>query len=106
MVLVGRKKPSAEALELINRWQEAGAKVKTVALDISDAREVTQFMDQFSQSFSLKGIVHSAGVLDDGLLMQQNFRRYETVMTPKITGLGIYKRRLRRKIDLDFFVSF
>jgi acyl carrier protein len=53
----------------------------------------------------LRGIIHAAGVLDDGVLLQQDWRRFEKVMAPKVDG-SWNLHTLTRKEALDFFVLF
>jgi len=53
----------------------------------------------------LRGIVHAAGVLDDGVLIQQEWARFARVMSPKIAG-SWNLHRLTMGLPLDFFVLF
>jgi myxalamid-type polyketide synthase MxaE and MxaD len=53
----------------------------------------------------LRGIIHAAGVIDDGLLLQQDWERFTSVMAPKVAGAwNLHTLTLRR--PLDFFVMF
>lgn len=52
---------------------------------------------------ALRGIVHAAGVLDDGVVTAQSWARFATVMAPKVLGTW-HLHRLSRA--LDFFVLF
>jgi acyl carrier protein len=53
----------------------------------------------------LRGVIHSAGVLEDGVLLQQNWDRFATVFAPKVTG-SLLLHRLTASDNLDFFVLF
>jgi acyl carrier protein len=53
----------------------------------------------------LRGIFHEAGVLDDGVLSQQNWSRFERVMKPKAHGAWLL-HSLTEHMPLDFFVLF
>src|SRR5205814_9986715 len=53
----------------------------------------------------LRGIVHAAGVLDDGVLIQQEWTRFARVMAPKISG-SWNLHTLTLDLPLDFFVFF
>ena len=53
----------------------------------------------------LRGVVHAAGVLDDGILEQQTWSRFAGVMAPKVFGAWNL-HRLTLSSDLDFFVLF
>jgi acyl carrier protein len=53
----------------------------------------------------LRGIVHAAGVLDDGVLTEQTWERFAPVLAPKVEG-SWNLHRLTRALPLDFFVMF
>jgi myxalamid-type polyketide synthase MxaC len=53
----------------------------------------------------LRGIVHAAGVLEDGVLTQQTWPRFENVLGPKLIG-GWNLHRATAGAPLDFFVMF
>ncbi len=53
----------------------------------------------------LRGIVHAAGVLDDGILLQQDWERFTRVMAPKVKGTWNL-HVLIQKQPLDFFLVF
>jgi len=53
----------------------------------------------------LRGVMHCAGVLSDGVLSQLDRRRFETVMAPKVAG-SWHLHDLTRRLPLDFFLLF
>ena len=53
----------------------------------------------------LRGIVHAAGVLDDGPLVQQEWDRFAEVMAPKVQGAWEL-HAATEDLPLDFFVLF
>ena len=53
----------------------------------------------------LRGVVHAAGLLDDGLLAEQTEARFERVLRPKVAGAR-HLDRLTRGRPLDFFVLY
>ncbi|WP_050432979.1 type I polyketide synthase [Chondromyces crocatus] len=87
LVLVGRGDPSATAQEQIARFEQAGASVKTARVDVADEAALTGLLTELRTTMPpLRGVFHSAGVLDDGLLLQQTRERFEGVMRPKALG--------------------
>ena len=54
---------------------------------------------------ALRGVVHCAGVLDDGVLVEQTWSRFAKVMAPKIAGAWNL-HRATMNADLQFFVMF
>src|SRR6185503_16441592 len=53
----------------------------------------------------LRGVVHAAGVLDDGVLLQQDDRRFAAVLAPKVAAAWDL-HVLTRDVALDQFVLF
>ncbi|HYO56328.1 SDR family NAD(P)-dependent oxidoreductase, partial [Archangium sp.] len=106
LVLVGRRAPSAPASEAVRALEKAGAHVTVASVDVSREAEVARLLQQLdAASPPLRGIVHAAGVLDDGALVQQDLERFERVMAPKVAGAWNL-HRLTGGRPLDFFVLF
>ena len=53
----------------------------------------------------LAGIIHAAGVLDDGILRDQRWERFAPVLAPKVAGAWNLHLATRH-VPLDFFVLF
>ena len=72
LVLTGRNASSEAAQELIRHSrQKRRDQSSVVAADISRDEDVSRLIQTISNEFPpLKGVVHSAGVLDDGILAQ------------------------------------
>ena len=66
---------------------------------------MAQVFARFGGDRPLYGIVHAAGVLDDGLLLQQTWSRFKDVLAPKVQG-SWNLHTLSREMPLDFFVLF
>jgi len=71
--------------------------------DIADRAEIERLV--LTLDPPLRGVVHAAGVLDDGLLRQQTPARFRAVMAPKIAG-ALHLHELTRAMPLDFFVLY
>ena len=103
VALMGRNAPSAEAAAKIDALREAGAEVQVVAADVAKAVDVTRALAEIAQP--LRGVIHAAGVLDDGILAQQTWARFERVLTPKVAGVWNLHTATHGQ-PLDFFVMF
>ncbi len=57
------------------------------------------------KSTSTRGVVHAAGVLQDGLLAQLDAAALNSVLRPKMMG-GWLLHGLLENVPLDFFVLF
>ncbi|MDQ6674561.1 MAG: type I polyketide synthase, partial [Chloroflexota bacterium] len=107
VVLLGRSDPSEDAQARIDRWRAAGADVRTRRCDVADAESVARVLAEIRTADlpPLRGIVHAAGVLDDGLLLQQTCERFQRVFAPKIAGAwNLHCQTLDEPLDL--FVMF
>ena len=106
LVLAGRSEPSKTAREAIAQLEKAGAKVLPVRCDAARRPELAAALDEIQKAMPpLRGIVHAAGVLDDGVLVQQNWQRFRGVLAPKIDGAWNL-HVLTKDLKLDCFVLF
>jgi acyl transferase domain-containing protein/NADPH:quinone reductase-like Zn-dependent oxidoreductase/acyl carrier protein len=106
LVLVGRSAPDQAALASLQQLADRGVTVLTVQLDVSDARQVATLLQRFGQDWpALRGIVHSAGRLDDALLDDMDAAQLESVMAPKAYGALNLAQALGAR-PLDFFVFY
>ena len=95
LVLVGRREPTDEARKMIADCAQAGADVRVERADVTRDEDVDRVMAMVAVEMPpLRGIVHAAGVLDDGVLLKQTWSRFETVLGPKLIGGG--RPRARR----------
>ncbi|NEO35908.1 MAG: SDR family NAD(P)-dependent oxidoreductase [Moorea sp. SIOASIH] len=106
LVLTGRKQPSVFAQQTIQELQEAGAQVLVLCGDISEEEDVTKILEEIKVSLpTLRGVIHAAGVLDDGLLSNMSWEQFTRVMAPKVQGAW-HLHSLTQNLPLDFFVCF
>jgi myxalamid-type polyketide synthase MxaB len=76
-----------------------GADIRLVTADVATAENL------FDSPLPVKGIIHAAGVLDDALLDDLTWERFERVFAPKVAGTwNLHRQSLG--LDLDFFVCF
>jgi epothilone polyketide synthase D len=106
LVLTGRRgRQTPGAAEAVSDLKALGARVTVVAADVSDRDAVRSLLEAVAADLPLRGVVHAAGVLDDGVLSEQSAERFARVLTAKVDG-GCHLDRLTRDADLDFFVLF
>ena len=106
VVLVGRRKASFEAAEAINQMEALGANVDVINADVSLDADVVRIFKHIRDFMPpLKGIIHAAGVIDDGVLLHQDWSSFSRVMAPKVKGAWNL-HVLTREMELDFFVLF
>ncbi|NEO70919.1 type I polyketide synthase [Moorena sp. SIO3H5] len=106
LALMGRRAPNQTAQKVIEELETAGASVSVLLGDISIEEDVALALEEISASLPpLKGVIHAAGVLDDGVLQKMSWERFTKVMAPKVSGTW-YLHQLTLDLPLDFFVCF
>ncbi len=106
LVLMGRRDAIGSTHVAIEAMEKAGAQVVVARADVAQKEQVASVLAKISDSMPpLRGIVHAAGVLDDGLLLNLDQERLASVMAPKVEGAwNLHALTLNR--PLDFFVLF
>ena len=84
---------------------DRGAGVTIAAVDVTDRAAVAAVLAGIPTERPLRGIVHAAGVIDDGVLSRQTAARLAGVLEPKLSGAW-HLDALTRDADLDAFVMF
>jgi acyl transferase domain-containing protein/acyl carrier protein len=103
-----RGKPDDTAAATIAAIHARGTEVECVPLDVTDEACVAALVARLAGGDKpLRGVVHSAAVIDDGFLSQLDAERIRRVVRPKVAGAWNLQRALKRTGSrLDFFVSF
>ena len=107
IALMARKAPSAAAQQIIEQLEASGTNVLVVLGDVTRSSDVKNVISQLTAENvpPLKGIIHAAGILDDGLLSQLSWQQFSTVMAPKAEGAWNL-HQATQSLSLDFFVCF
>ncbi len=106
LVLTGRREPSEKAKQAIAQLEQLGTQVSVQLGDVAVEQDVASIIEQVKTSLpALHGVIHAAGVLDDGVLQQMNWERFTKVMAPKVQGAWNL-HQFTQDLPLDFFVCF
>ena len=106
LVLAGRRAVVPESAQpILAQLAADGVTVQVVQADVAERADVERLLAACDQLAPLRGIIHAAGVLDDGLLTQQSVERFGQVMRPKVDGTW-HLHSLSQRMPLDFFVCF
>jgi surfactin synthase thioesterase subunit/acyl carrier protein/NAD(P)-dependent dehydrogenase (short-subunit alcohol dehydrogenase family) len=104
LVLTGRNASPDAAKELFSPAEANGADIRVIAADISRDEDVRPLIETISKELPpLRGVVHSAGVLDDGILAQLDWDRFARLFEPKVYGSWLLHEHTK-SFDLDFFI--
>lgn len=107
LVLSGRRdRPDEAAERRIQGLRDLGAEVSYLRADITSPSEVSQTMRTIDHSMPpLRGVFHTAMVLEDRLLHDLDRRTLARVLEPKVLGgWNLHQATVDRK--LDHFVLF
>ncbi|WP_399078359.1 type I polyketide synthase [Streptomyces zaehneri] len=106
LLLTSRRGPEAPgAEELTAELEAAGASVTVVACDMSKRRAVKKLLSAVSPDAPLTGVVHAAGVLDDGVIASLTQERIGAAFRPKVDA-ALTLHELTRDMNLSAFVLF
>ncbi len=106
LVLTGRSGAASPAAQAAVRQLETqGVRVLVEKADVANAADIDRLFAAMASLPQLRGVIHAAGVLDDGVLLQQNWQRFARVMAPKVEG-AFHLDQKTRDLELDFFVLF
>ncbi|MGO9606246.1 MAG: beta-ketoacyl synthase N-terminal-like domain-containing protein [Candidatus Binataceae bacterium] len=97
----------AHQIAAIREMEALGACVHLASVDVASEKQLSAFLDEFRADGwpPIRGVIHAAGVLQDGLLVQLDPAALNSVLRPKMTG-GWLLHRLLENTPLDFFVLF
>jgi len=97
----------AHQIAAIRELEALGTSVHLAPVDVADEEQLSGFLGEFCREGwpPIRGVVHAAGVLQDGLLVQLDAAQLNTVLRPKVIG-GWLLHRLLEDAPLDFFVLF
>jgi len=100
VVLAGRRSAAQAAPSIA-----ADARLDYRCVDVTAESEVDALVARILQDHGrLDGVIHAAGVLDDGFIPRLDRSRVARVLAPKLLGADVLDRATRA-CDLDFFLA-
>ncbi|HEY0698493.1 MAG TPA: MDR/SDR family oxidoreductase, partial [Micromonospora sp.] len=106
LVLLGRRAPAPDVSAELDELRGLGAEVRVVACDAADRDALAATLTGLADDgVRVGGVVHAAGVLDDGLLPALTPERLDRVLLPKVDA-ALHLHELTRQLDLSAFVAF
>ncbi|WP_394836500.1 SDR family NAD(P)-dependent oxidoreductase [Pendulispora rubella] len=106
LLLASRQGPDAPGADtLLAELRAAGARVTLRACDVARADDLAQLLERVAPKHPLTAVVHTAGVLDDGLVASLTEDRVDAVLRPKLDAAW-HLHELTRHLDLRAFVLF
>nr|AZF85946.1 type I polyketide synthase [Catenulispora sp.] len=106
LVLASRRGLKSEgAEELVAELSDLGATATVAACDVADREAVAALLASIPAEHPLTGVVHTAGVVDDGLLGTLSAGQWDAVWRPKAEAVAVLDE-LTRDLHLSAFVVF
>lgn len=106
LLLVGRRGADAPgAAGLSAELAGLGAEVTVAACDVADRTALAALLADIPDKHPLTGVVHTAGVLDDGVIPALTPERLDRVLRPKVDA-ALALHELTRGCDLAVFALF
>lgn len=107
LVLMSRRELTEETCRSLDKLRQSyGADIVIARGDIAHKADLERVLCQIERDMPpLRGVMHMAGVVDDGIFSQQNWARFEKVLAPKANGAW-HLHTLTQDKSLDFFVLF
>jgi len=104
LLLVSRRGAAAEGVaELVAELEGLGSEVRVAACDVADRDQLAGLLG--SLEHPLTAVVHSAGVLDDGVIESLTPEQLDRVMRPKLDA-ALHLHELTAGQNLSAFVLF
>ncbi|MBU6400823.1 MAG: SDR family NAD(P)-dependent oxidoreductase, partial [Verrucomicrobia bacterium] len=106
VALMGRSRPESAVLAKLEALGEQGIAARYFCGDVSRREDVRRVLAEIREGFGpLRGIVHCAGVTEDGLLPGKETAAIESTLAPKVLGAVLLDEETRGEA-LEFFVCF
>ncbi|WP_405624361.1 SDR family NAD(P)-dependent oxidoreductase [Streptomyces sp. NBC_00076] len=99
----GLEAPGAQRLKA--ELERSGAVVRVAACDVADRDALAGLLKDMLADAPLSGVVHTAGVLDDGVIAGLTPERLAGVFRPKVDAV-LTLHEATRDLDLDAFVLY
>ncbi|MET9643536.1 SDR family NAD(P)-dependent oxidoreductase [Streptomyces syringium] len=106
LLLVSRRGLGAEgATDLVTELEGLGASVSVAACDVADRDALAGALASVDGDHPLRAVIHTAGVLDDGVIGSLTPERVSAVLRPKVDAVW-HLHELTCDLDLAAFVVF
>ncbi|RPF30606.1 type I polyketide synthase [Streptomyces sp. TLI_185] len=91
------------AAEVVAELSALGADVEVGSCDVADATALAGVLAGVGEALPLRGVVHCAGVLADGVLAELTPERLAQVLRPKVDGAA-HLHRMTAGLPLELFL--
>jgi acyl transferase domain-containing protein/acyl carrier protein len=99
--------PQSGLIQAIQELETLGATIHLAAVDVADEAQLASFLAEYEREGwpAIRGVIHTAGVVQDELLLRMKPASFQRVLRPKLRG-GWLLHKLLKENPLDFFILF
>lgn len=99
--------PQRNLIQTLQELETLGATIHLAAVDVADEEQLSTFLAEYEREGwpVIRGVIHTAGVVQDELLLRMTAETFQRVLRPKVRG-GWLLHHLLKDYPLDFFVLF
>jgi len=99
--------PQRAMVQAIQELENQGVTIHHAAVDVADEEQLSTFLANYRREGwpPIRGVIHTAGVVQDELLIRMKAESMQRVLRPKVLG-GWLLHTLLADQPLDFFVLF
>lgn len=102
----GELDPTSRRLRSLMQLESLGSQVLVRAADVANLEELRAVITEVEERFGpIHGVLHAAGVVEDGVIATKTPASVDRVFTPKVQGTLLLDQLLAHE-PLDFFVLF
>ena len=106
LLIIGRSEPNSSQAAFLRELAASGSGVAYRKADVTRPEDIEACVRAARSEFGpLRGVVHSAGVIDDALISGKTAESFARVLAPKVKGTLALDLATRDE-PLDFFVMF
>ena len=106
LILTSRHGASIGEQETLSQLEQRGVQILVACADVSVQEDMVKLFEEIKVTMPpLRGIIHAAGVINDGTLHSQNWEQFTQPLVPKIQGTWNL-HTLTQKLPLDLFILF
>lgn len=96
----------ARRIHQVQALEALGAEVMVCRADVTDPAQIREAVAEAVARFgAIHGVIHTAGVINDGVIQEKTRRDAAFVLDPKVRGILVVERALRDQ-KLDFVLLF
>lgn len=106
LILTGRSELSEEEEESIQELGTPDSKIIYKQVDVTNKQDMNNLIKTINNDIgTLGGVIHSAGVIRDNVILKKNSNELHSVLGPKVKGTKNLDEATK-DIPLDFFILF